>query len=128
MSQDIFNPATVFNFFPPVNPIAGTALNGPEFAIFDTNTSLARDNFINAAVYQALGQNTKLDFSPVITAGTSDQMVAWLDTLFLHGSTPTQMKQTILTAVGAVDPTDTMGQAEAAIYLYLSSSMYEVQH
>ena len=40
MSQDIFNPATVFNFFPPVNPIAGTTLNGPEFAIFDTNTSL----------------------------------------------------------------------------------------
>ena len=33
MSQDIFNPATVFNFFPPVNPIAGTTLNGPEFAI-----------------------------------------------------------------------------------------------
>jgi uncharacterized protein (DUF1800 family) len=128
MSQDIFNPATVFNFFPPVNPIAGTTLNGPEFAIFDTNTSLARDNFINAVVYQALGQNTRLDFSPVITAGTSDQMVAWLDTLLLHGSTPTQMKQIILTAVGAVDPTDTTGQAQAAIYLYLSSSMYEVQH
>jgi uncharacterized protein (DUF1800 family) len=128
MSQDLFNPATVFNFFPPVNPIAGTTLNGPEFAIFDTNTSLARMNFINAVVYQALGQNTRLDFSPVIGAGTSDQMVAWLDTLFLHGSTPTQMKQTILTAVAAVDPADTTGQAQAAIYLYLSSSMYEVQH
>jgi hypothetical protein len=85
-------------------------------------------NFINAVVYQALGQNTRLDFSPVIGAGTSDQMVAWLDTLFLHGSTPTQMKQTILTAVAAVDPADTTGQAQAAIYLYLSSSMYEVQH
>jgi uncharacterized protein (DUF1800 family) len=128
MSQDLFNPATVFNFFPPVNPIAGTTLNGPEFAIFDTNTSLARMNFINAGVYQALGQNTTLDFSPVIGAGTSDQMVAWLDTLFLHGSTPTQMKQTILTAIAAVDPTDTTGQAQTAIYLYLSSSMYEVQH
>jgi len=128
MSQDLFNPATVFNFFPPVNPIAGTTLNGPEFAIFDTNTSLARMNFINQAVYGGLGQNTTLDFTPVVTAGTSDQMVAWLDTLFLHGSTPAQMKQTILTAVGAVDPTDTMGQAQAAIYLYLSSSMYEVQH
>ena len=128
MSQSIFNPATVFNFFPPVNPIAGTTLNGPEFAIFATNTSLSRDNFINAAVYQSLGQNTTLDFSPVTTAGTPDQMVAWLDTLFLHGSTPTQMKQIILTAVAAVDPTDTTGQAEAAIYLYLSSSMYQVQH
>jgi uncharacterized protein (DUF1800 family) len=128
MSQDVFNPATVFNFFPPVSPIAGTTLNGPEFAIFDTNTSLARMNFINAAVYGSLGQNTRLDFSPVVNAGTADQMVAWLDTLFLHGSTPTQMKQTILTAIAALDPTDKTGQAQAAIYLYTSSSMYQAQH
>lgn len=128
MNQPVFEAATIFNFFPPVNPIAGTSLNGPEFAIYDTNTSLARINFINAAVYGALAQNTTLNFAPVIAAGTADQMVAWLDTLFLHGSTPTQMKQNILAAVDAVDPTDTMGQAQAAIYLYLSSSMYEVQH
>ena len=128
MSESIFEPATVFNFFPPVNPIAGTTLNGPEFAIFDTNTSLSRMNFINNIVYGGIGSNTALNFSPVITAGTPTQMVAWLDTLFMHGSTPDQMKQTILTAVGAVDPTDTTGQAQAAIYLYLSSSMYQVQH
>jgi len=128
MSQDVFNAATVFNFFPPVNPIAGTTLNGPEFAIFATNTSLNRVNFINAAVYGAIGANTVLDFSPVIGAGTTDQMVAWLDTLFLHGSTPTQMKQTILTAIAAVNSTDTTSQAEAAIYLFTSSSMYQVQH
>ena len=127
MSQLIFHPATVFNFFPPVNPIAGTSLNGPEFAIFDTNTSLARMNFINAVVNGGLG-NTKLDFSSVVNAGTPDQMVAWLDTLFLHSSTPDQMKQIILNAVGSVNPTDTTGQAQAAIYLYLSSSMYQVQH
>lgn len=127
MSQNVFEPATVFNFFPPVNPIAGTSLNGPEFAIFDTNTSLARMNFINAVANSSLGRTT-LDLSPVVNAGSPDQMVAWLDTLFLHGSTPTQMKQIVLTAVGAVNPGDTKGQAQAAIYLYLSSSMYEVQH
>ena len=124
----MFYPATVFNFFPPVNPIAGTSLNGPEFAIFDTASSLARVNFINDVVYGAMGANTQLDFSPVVHAGTPDQMVAWLDTLFMHGTTPSQMKSIILTAVGAVDPTDTTGQAEAAMYLYLSSSMYQVQH
>jgi uncharacterized protein (DUF1800 family) len=128
MSQNIFYPATVFNFFPPVSPIAGTTLNGPEFAIFDTNTSLERVNFINDAVYGALGQNTQLDFSSVISAGTPDQMVAWLDTLFLHGTTPDQMKQIILTAVSAVDPNDTTSQAKAAADLYLSSSIYQVQH
>ncbi len=128
MEQNVFYPATVFNFFPPVNPIAGTSLNGPEFAIFDTSSSLARMNFVNQAVYGALGSNTQLDLSPVVNAGTPDQMVAWLDTLFLHGTTPDAMKQIILTAVGAVDPTDIKGQAQAATYLYLSSSMYQVQH
>jgi uncharacterized protein (DUF1800 family) len=127
MSQEIFYPPTVFNFFPPVNPIAGTTLNGAEFAIFNTVTSLARANFINDAVYGSLG-STRLDFSPVVNAGTTDQMVAWLDTLFLHSSTPDSMKQTILTALSAIDPNDKNGQAQAAMYLFLSSSMYQVQH
>lgn len=128
MSENIFYPPTVFNFFPPVNPIPQTTLNGPEFGIFNTNTSLARVNVINDAVYGAMGSNTHLDFSPVVNAGTPDQMLAWLDTLFLHSTTPDQMKQTILTAVSADDPSDTQGQAQTAIYLYLSSSMYQVQH
>jgi len=128
MSQQIFYPPTVFNFFPPVNPVAGTTLNGPEFAIFNTMTSLARANFVNDAVYGSIGSNTQLDFSPVVNAGTPDQMVAWLDTLFLHGTTPSQMKQIILTATSALDPSDTNDQALAAIYLYLSSSMYQIQH
>jgi uncharacterized protein (DUF1800 family) len=128
MSQQIFFPATVFNFFPPVNFIAGTTLNGPEFAIFNTVTSLARADFVDDAVYGSIGSNTQLDFSPVVAAGTTDQMVTWLDNLFLHGTTPSQMKQTILTAMSALDPADTNGQAQAAIYLFLSSSMYQVQH
>jgi hypothetical protein len=88
MSENIFFPPTVFNFFPPVNPVAGTTLNGPEFAMFDTTRSLSRVNFIDDAVYGMIGGNTQLDFSPVINAGTPDQMVAWLDTLFLHGTRP----------------------------------------
>jgi uncharacterized protein (DUF1800 family) len=128
MSENIFYAPTVFNFFPPVNPIPQTTLNGPEFGIFNTNTSLARVNVINDAVYGAMGSNTKLDFSPVVNAGTPDQMIAWLDTLFLHSTSPAEMQQTILTALSAYDPSDTQGQAQAAIYLYTSSAMYQVQH
>jgi len=69
-----------------------------------------------------------LDFTPVINAGSTDQMVSWLDTLFLHSTTPDEMKQIINTALSSYDPTDTKGQAKAAIYLYTSSSMYQVQH
>jgi uncharacterized protein (DUF1800 family) len=128
MSQDIFYPPTVFNFFPPVNPIPATTLNGPEFGIFNTNTSLARMNFINDVVYGAIGSKTKFDFTPVTNAGSPSHMISWLDTLFLHGATPAEMQQTILTALGAFDPADTSGQARAAIYLFTSSSLYQVQH
>ena len=127
MSQGLFNSPSVFNFFPPSRLIPQTTTNGPEFAIFNTNTSLARVNFINSVVYNQLSSNTKLDFSPVMNAGTPDQMLAWLDTQLLHGTMSDSMKQSILTAVNANGATDTNNQAKTAIYLVLSSSQYQVQ-
>jgi len=133
MAQDIFNAETVFNFFPPDFPIPQTALNGPEFAIFNTSTSLARVNFINSAVYGGFNGSAKLDFSSVITAGTPDQMVAWLNNLFLHGTMSDSAKQSVLTAIGAItvasppSNSDLTNQAKAAIYLVTSSSQYQVQ-
>jgi uncharacterized protein (DUF1800 family) len=128
MGQNVFYPATVFNFFPPVSPIPGKSLNGPEFAIFNTDTSLARVNFVDDVVYGAVGSDTQFNFAPVINAGTPDQMLSWLGTLFLHGPVPDTMKQTIDTALSSVNPADTTGQARGAIYLVTSSSMYQVQH
>jgi uncharacterized protein (DUF1800 family) len=127
MSQGLFNSGSVFNFFPPESLIPQTTLNGPEFAIFNTNTSLARVNFINSIVYGQISSATKLDFSPVVTAGTPDQMVAWLDTQLLHGTMSDSMKQSIITAVNANSATDTNNQAKTAVYLVLSSSQYQVQ-
>ena len=128
MEQNVFYPPTVFNFFPPVDAIQGSTLNGPEFAIFDTVSSLNRVNFINDSAYGAIGSKTQLDISPIMNAGTPDQMLAWLDTIFLHSTMPDQMKIIILGAINTLDPADTRGQAKAVIYLVTSSSMYQVQH
>jgi uncharacterized protein (DUF1800 family) len=128
MSQSLFNSGSVFNFFPPQSLIPGTTLNGPEFAIFNTSTSLNRVNFINTFVYGKLSNTTTVDFTPVINAGTPQQMVAWLNNLFLHGTMSSQMNSSILTAVGAVSSTDKTNQAKTAIYLVTSSSQYQVQH
>jgi uncharacterized protein (DUF1800 family) len=127
LSQDLFNAGSVFNFFPPTNPIAGTTLNGPEFAIFNTNTTLARINFLNSIVYGTISSGTTVDLTPVINAGTPDQMADWLNTLFLHGTMSSQMKTSIVTALGALSATDTKDQAKAAIYLVTASSQYQVQ-
>jgi uncharacterized protein (DUF1800 family) len=127
MSQSLFNSGSVFNFFPPQSLIPGTTLNGPEFAIFNTATSLNRVNFINTLVYGKLSGTTTVDFTPVINAGTPDQMVSWLNNLFLHGTMSSQMQSSIMTALGAVGGTDTTNQAKTAIYLVTSSSQYQVQ-
>jgi uncharacterized protein (DUF1800 family) len=127
LSQSLFNSGSVFNFFPPQNLIAGTTLDGPEFAILNTNTSLARANFVNSITYGTISSGTKVDFTPVFDAGTPDQMLDWLNTQFLHGTMSSQMRQSILTAIGALSSTDTKGQARAAIYLVASSSQYQVQ-
>jgi uncharacterized protein (DUF1800 family) len=127
LSESLFNSGSVFNFFPPVNPIAGTTLNGPEFAIFNTNTALARINFINSIVYGSISSGTKIDLTPVMNAGTPDQMADYLNALFLHGTMSSQVKTSIVTALGALSSTDTKDQAKAAVYLVTSSSQYQVQ-
>jgi uncharacterized protein (DUF1800 family) len=127
LSQSLFNSGSVFNFFPPTNPIAGTTLNGPEYAIFNTNTALARINFLNSIVYGTISSGTKVDLTPVVNAGTPDQMADWLNTLFLHGTMSSQMKSSIVTALGALSATDMKNQAKGAVYLVTSSSQYQVQ-
>jgi uncharacterized protein (DUF1800 family) len=127
MSQSLFNSGSVFNFFPPQSLIPGTTLNGPEFAIFNTSTALNRVNFVNTFVYGKVSSTTTVDFTPVMSAGTPDQMLAWLNHLFLHGTMSSQMQSSILTALGAVSSTDTTNLAKTAIYLVASSSQYQVQ-
>jgi uncharacterized protein (DUF1800 family) len=127
MGQTLFNSGSVFNFFPPQTLIAGTSLNGPEFAIYNTNTALARVNFANSIVNGTISSGTKVDFTPVFTAGSQDAMLDWLNTYFLHGTMSSQMKQGILTAMSAVSPTDTKGQARMALYLVIQSSQYQIQ-
>jgi uncharacterized protein (DUF1800 family) len=126
MGQSLFNAGSVFNFFPPQNLIAGTTLNGPEFAIYNTNTALARVNFVNAIVNGSISSGTKVDFTPVYNAGTQDAMVDWLNNYFLHGTMSSQMRQSVLMAMTAAG-TNTKNQAKAALYLVISSSQYQVQ-
>ena len=47
MKQAPFFSPSVFNFFPPGFVIPGTNLLGPEFAIFNTSTTISRTNFVN---------------------------------------------------------------------------------
>jgi uncharacterized protein (DUF1800 family) len=127
MNQNLFFSPSVFNYFPHVSLIPGTTLNGPEFAIHTTRTSLNRVNFVNTLVFGSLSSNTRVDFNPLINLVNPDQMLDWLNANLLHGTMSDSMRQSILTAVNAVSSTDARGRARAAIYLVASSSQYQVQ-
>jgi hypothetical protein len=83
-------------------------------------------NFVNSIVNGSISSGTKVDFTPVINAGSQDAMVDWLNNYMLHGSMSSQMKQSVLTAMTAAG-TSTKNQAKAALYLVISSSQYQVQ-
>ncbi|WKB51535.1 DUF1800 domain-containing protein [Eleftheria terrae] len=50
MRQHVFRPPSVFNFYSPDYPVAGTSLVGPAFGIHNANTALQRLNYVNYLV------------------------------------------------------------------------------
>ena len=138
LAQNVFNSPTVFNFYPPNYIVPGTSLLGPEFAIFNTGTAIGRANFANSMVFGQINvalpntpNGTKLTFAELqaIAAAdtTSNQLLDVLNQRFMHGTMSSQMRSSILTATNAVASTNPLARAQAAVYLVVTSSQYQVQ-
>jgi uncharacterized protein (DUF1800 family) len=136
MNQDMFNPASVFNYFPPSARVPGeNAALGPEFAIFSSLSSLRRDNFISRVVFSTIPValpnrpvGTSLNLAPWdASAANPDQLLDGLNRLLLNGSMSAEMRASIKTAVQAISATDLRGRVRSAVYLILTSSQYQVE-
>ena len=143
LGQNVFNPPTVFSYFPADFNLPGTDLFGPEFGILDTSTSYARANFINTLFLQNGGngiavslpnrpQGTQINFASFqALAATPQQLVDALDARLMHGTMSAQMKASIVTTVTAITNANATTQAlqrtQTAIYLVASSSQYQVE-
>lgn len=137
MGQNVFNSPTVFNYYSPEYIVPGTALNGPEFGIMTTGTTIARANFINTMAFSriAAGGNaptgTALNLAEMQALATSDttgnQLMDALNQKMMHGTMSAQMRSTILTAVLAVASNNPLQRVQQAIYLVATSSQYQVQ-
>jgi len=129
MRQDLYNPASVFNYYPPNYRLSSNNLLAPEMRIYTTPTALWRANFVNSIVYWNWPGTTKFDLSPWSTlASDNNKLLDALNVTFMHGAMPQQMRDAITTALNALDPTDLNGRARAAIYLVTTSQIYSVQH
>lgn len=138
LAQNAFNSPTVFNFYPPNYIVPGTSLLGPEFAIFNTGTAIGRANFANSTIYGQINislpdtpNGTKIYLAELQALAaadtTSNQLLDVLNQRLMHGTMSAQMRSTIQTATNAVASTNPLARAQAALYLVVTSSQYQVQ-
>ncbi len=145
LDQPIFQPTTVFSYYQPEYEVPGTKILGPAFGILSTSTTLRRANVINTLVYSGVSANTtptalspdrprgtSLDLSNLETLSSNPGAVAdQLNSLMLHGTMSTTMRNSIITAMSAINDADltvrARKRAQAAAYLVATSSQYDVQ-
>ncbi len=147
LDQDVWNPPTVFNYYPMDYIIPNTPLAGPEFQIFSTGTTLKRPNVINQfapanlttsggiiAVAGAASNfpcGTRIDLARLQTSISADptgaNLVDILNRELMNGSMNPAVRQEILNAVQAVTSTNSLKRARTALYLATTASQYQVQ-
>jgi uncharacterized protein (DUF1800 family) len=135
MGMDVFRPPSVFSYFSPSGGVPGTAgVRGPEFALFSTSTALRRINFVNTMVFSRIAASTNapagtsLDFTPLLPlAADPGGLADSLNALLMHSTMSTEMRNSIVAAVGAVVPSNALKRVRTAVYLVLTSSQYQVE-
>jgi uncharacterized protein (DUF1800 family) len=145
LGQDVFNPPTVFSYFPADYGLPGSSLLAPEFGILDTSTTYQRANFVNTLFLANSGNGiaasapnrptgTQTNFSAYQTTAQNSGPTALVDMLnanLMHGTMSQSMKNTIVTTITAITNADATTQArqrtQTAIYLVATSSQFQVE-
>ncbi|MEP6570820.1 MAG: DUF1800 family protein [Acidobacteriota bacterium] len=143
MNQNVFNPPTVFSYYPADYGLPGTSLIGPEFGILDTSTTYARTNFMNTLLLGNSGNGiaasppnrptgTQLNYSSyqaILTdpGGTPQKLVDALNVRLMHGTMSATMNANIVATLNAIASSDPAGRTRTAIYLVATSAQYQVE-
>lgn len=140
LDQDVFNPPTVFNYYPMDYVLQNTELVAPEFGIFSTGTALKRPNFVNRMTFgggiainrqSSVFCGTRLDLTRLVSLAEQDAsgelLVDVLNREMMHGAMSAEMRAQVLDAVQAVAPDNHLKRAQTAFYLIASSPQFQVQ-
>jgi uncharacterized protein (DUF1800 family) len=133
--QDLFSSPSVFNYYSSGYTIPNSGgLKAPEMQLYNPNNSILRENMVATLLssYQnpviTNGPGTTIDLTPFVSLATTPAtLVDAIDLTLTHGTMPSPMKQTIVTAVAA-DTGGNLRRVETAIYLTLQSAYYNVWH
>jgi len=143
MGQNLFNPPTVFSYYPADYGLPGTTLFGPEFGLLDTSLTYKRTNFMNTLLLANGGNGipiglpnrpagTQLNYSTYqAMAGNPQQLVDALNARLMHGTMSPAMNANIVATVTAITNANATTQAQqrtqTAIYLVATSAQYQVE-
>jgi len=136
MGQDVFQAPSVFNFYPPNAPLAGTSLVSPPSTLLDSTTVMTRSNVVYALLFRNIAADTTVAGSTGTTAPLTDlassaadaaALVDRLDALLMHRTLSPPMRQAVLDAVNAVPASDAVGRVRAAAYVLGTSAQYQVE-
>ena len=127
LGQNLFYAPSVFSYFSPDYHVGQLA--APEFQLHNTQTSVTRANYIYSIIYSGkLDASTLFDISAFVTAaGTSTAaLTTAISNQFFHG----MMSPTLQTAItnGIVGQTTATTKAQAALYVALTSSEFQIMH
>jgi hypothetical protein len=107
-------------------------LLGPEFQLDSPSNAVARFNMVNGMIYGNLGAGAVIDLTPFSSlAGNPQALVNAVSQAFLYGQMPPKVQTALLGAINAITGTSAAvnrARAQAAIYLAVSSSYYNVEH
>ena len=124
LGQNLFYAPTVFSYFSPSYRLEN-GQPAPEFQIDSTQTAASRANVVSAALYGKLDKTTTLDLSSFLAF--SNNVSGLLDTIsyvFLHHSMSPALEQAAANAANAA--ATPLGKVQAALYVVLTSSEYQV--
>ncbi len=138
----MFRPPSVFNYYPPDYPVAGTELQGPAFGIHNANTALTRLNFLvylldwggsspDSSIPGALGTRVRTD-AFLADAPDPARLVDRMALLVLGEPLSASVRQAVITAVTAESQQNSGSSWPArrvamAAYLIYGSPQYQVQ-
>ena len=145
LRQHAFRSPSVFNFYAPDYPLAGTRLLGPAFGIHNANTALNRLNYINYLVFWGGSQpvsavpgatGTQVNLSAFLSsAATAGELVDRIALLALGEVLAPAQRSLVIQAVeafpvqtstAAARETSLTNRVRQAAYLVLSTPQYHV--
>jgi len=139
LGENVFNPPTVFSYFPAGYGLPGTTFVGPEFGILDTSSTYGRTNLMNTLFLANNGNGIPLN-SPNRPSGTQVNYAAYqamapqalvdaLNARLMHGTMSAQMNASIVATITAIPAGASQAQqrAQTAIYLVATSAQYQVE-